>query len=99
MSNTEKKLDALIEALGFDVETINKTYINGREVGDETPTGIIEFSPHDLIVHTTDYKLTKRVDLDLINAMDRCIELMLCEFSHVEPKILKAFKNAGWVRK
>ncbi len=43
-----------------------------------------------------DYKVTKKVDDDLIRAMDRCVELMYAEYSHVEPEILAAFTKAGW---
>tara|TARA_R110000851_G_scaffold106661_1_gene226103 strand:+ start:423 stop:767 length:345 start_codon:yes stop_codon:yes gene_type:complete len=58
MNNTEKKLDALIDALGFDVEEVSKVYINGvMYCGNES---LIPVSTIDNIVHTIDYKLTKR---------------------------------------
>ena len=74
MNNCEKKIDALINALGFDVETnITKTY------GQTIPAGMYgraaaankefaffpatSYMPEALykeVIRTTDYKLTKK---------------------------------------
>jgi len=55
MNNTEKKLDALIDALGFDVEestTTNKLHriFDGNQV--------VELPDHEIV--TIDYKVTKK---------------------------------------
>jgi hypothetical protein len=59
MNNTEKKLDALIDALGFDVEEIVTTV--------HPPFSIMKACFTDRYnqqgpVHTVNYKLTKRKD-------------------------------------
>ena len=54
----EKKLDALIDALGFDVEETCKTFINGAEYGGTA--GIFPVTPMDDVTHAANYKLTKR---------------------------------------
>ncbi len=56
MNNIEKKLDALIDALGFDVEelTIKKMLVTAG-----VPS-IREFTQGCDVITYTDYKLTKR---------------------------------------
>ena len=51
MNNTEKKLDALIDALGFDVEanTVTKEIHNPYDSSFE-------------VITNTNYKLTKRIE-------------------------------------
>ena len=97
MNNTEKKLDALIDALGFDVE-LSMTK-KGRPYGSlaSSPAGVEVYKLDDDLYYECDsnYKLTKRADVELIKAMYRSIELMYGEFNHVEPAILKAFAKAG----
>jgi hypothetical protein len=61
MNNTEKKLDALIDALGFDVEQVSKVYINGVMYCESV--SLMPVTPMDNIVHPIYYKLTKR-DID-----------------------------------
>tara|TARA_R110000764_G_C10808163_1_gene359907 strand:+ start:218 stop:493 length:276 start_codon:yes stop_codon:yes gene_type:complete len=55
MNNIEKKLDALIDALGFDVEVIDSgfTVVKVSE---------LDTTPYPDKIHRTDYKLTKRND-------------------------------------
>ena len=67
MNNTEKKIDALINALGFDVECVSKTYINGQLYrGDGS---VIPISPMDSVFCDVDYRLTKR-DLPIREGID-----------------------------
>ena len=52
MNSTEKKLDALIDALGFDVEAITTKKFDGNYLGS------------DVYLYGVDsYKLTKRVEI------------------------------------
>jgi hypothetical protein len=64
MNNTEKKLDALIDALGFDVEVIETITLSGKplEKPDMTPGAFLPVEASDLrdIIRVIDYKLTKR---------------------------------------
>ena len=64
MSNTEKKLDALIDALGFDVE-LSMTK-KGRPYGSlaSSPAGVEVYKLDDGLYYECDsnYKLTKRID-------------------------------------
>ena len=76
MNKLEKKLDALIHALGFDVETLNtKTYGHARELNHSErmfngTRGELEFQGEGLykeVTRHTNYKLTKRTDpLDVL---------------------------------
>lgn len=84
MNNCEKKLDALIDALGFDVEAVDGDVFQGVYSGREVYNKEV-----------INYKLTKRDDVALVKAMDRAIELMYAEFSWVDPEILAAFELAG----
>jgi hypothetical protein len=97
MNNIEKKLDALIDALGFDVE-VSMTK-KGRPYASfaSSPAGVDVYKLDDDLYYECDsnYKLTKRDDVDLVKAMDRAIELMYAEFSWVDPEILAAFEAAG----
>ena len=56
MNNIEKKLDAIIDALGFDVEEAitRKIFVSA-----EVPS-FREFTQGCDVITTTDYKLTKR---------------------------------------
>ena len=74
MNNLEKKLDALIDALGFDVETtFNISYGTTIKAGSVNPYDIakkeFKFFPatagmkeaeYKEVIRTTDYKLTKK---------------------------------------
>jgi hypothetical protein len=65
MNNTEKKLDALIAALGFDVEVIHTTTLSGQPLQKpEINSPFVKVSAEEVrnIVHKVDYKLTKRKD-------------------------------------
>ena len=53
MNSTKKKLDALINALGFDVEVVDASFTMVK-LGESDTT------PYPDKVHRTDYKLTKR---------------------------------------
>ena len=64
MNNIEKKLDALIDALGFDVEVVgSKAKMNKYDLNSaldaNNPLGIIRVSDS-----TIEYKLTKRKVID-----------------------------------
>ena len=63
MNNIEKKLDALIDALGFDVEVVgSKAKMNKYDLNSASyhnPLGIIRVSDS-----TIEYKLTKRKVID-----------------------------------
>ncbi len=77
MNNTEKKLDALIDALGFDVECIRHIYVNGvRHCGD---VSTIPATPMDDIQYDINYKFNKRKNLtggDLAKVLDVNMGLM-----------------------
>ena len=53
MNNIEKKLDALIDALGFDVKVIDSSFTVVK-------VGELDTTPYPGKIHRTDYKLTKR---------------------------------------
>ena len=64
MDNIEKKLDALIDALGFDVET-EKLVMKSRRQGHVNPlNGAIEYYNDDTTI-IAGYKLTKRKEKPL----------------------------------
>jgi hypothetical protein len=65
MNNTEKKLDALIDALGFDVEASTVS----RELSNPYNSKIE-------VVTCTDYKLTKRnINNEPLNCHVACVPL------------------------
>jgi hypothetical protein len=75
MSNTEKKLDALIDALGFDVEEVVTTVHPPFSIMKAFTDRYNQQGP----VHTVNYKLTKRDNTvrdwsvtgnDLIDSLD-----------------------------
>ena len=53
MNNIEKKLDALIDALGFDVKVVDSSFTVVK-------LGKFDTTPYPDKIHRTDYKLTKR---------------------------------------
>ena len=57
MTNEMKLLTAFIKASGFDVETIDVTYINGTR---DDEWGIAPITPMDKITHANDYKVTRK---------------------------------------
>ena len=69
MNNTEKKLDALIDALGFDVEVTSHTVYGESIALGSMPincggTKWEYFADKEIyteVISTTDYKLTKKV--------------------------------------
>jgi hypothetical protein len=61
MNNTEKKLDALIDALGFDVEEIGKLDCLGYAQHLMNVGGVIPVNSNDY--RTTEFKFTKRDEL------------------------------------
>tara|TARA_R110000751_G_scaffold73408_1_gene148429 strand:+ start:13119 stop:13394 length:276 start_codon:yes stop_codon:yes gene_type:complete len=79
MNNTEKKLDALIDALGFDVESVDsdvfKGVYSGREVYNK---------------EVISYKLTKRNLDDLFRLLPKAIEsvLMIKNVTPVEVELI-----------
>jgi hypothetical protein len=92
MNNTEKKLDALIDALGFDVEQVSKVYINGvMYCGNES---LIPVSTIDNIVHTIDYKFTKR-DEPTINPLAE----IFGKHSYVNPSTLLKLQIIGVLKR
>jgi hypothetical protein len=63
MNNIEKKLDALIDALGFDVEVVHTTTLSGQSLQKpEINNPFVKVSAEDVrnIVRKVDYKLVKR---------------------------------------
>ena len=66
MSNTEKKLDALIDALGFDVEEvrlkIKPEHLPLNGFGDHLYDTSGTVNGYYLSTHVVDYKLTKRIE-------------------------------------
>jgi hypothetical protein len=61
MENIEKKLDALIDVLGFDVEEFDITRAEG-------------YDPYP-VYKVTDYKLTKRIDKLPLDCRVPCVPL------------------------
>ena len=106
----DKLLRAFIEAQGYEIEEVNnitfgKTITAGdwgcsaatdKEFEFFPATGVMTQAVYREVIRTTDYKVTKKPDPDLIKALDRVVELMWAEYSHVEPEILTQFKKLGW---
>jgi hypothetical protein len=67
MNNTEKKLDALIDALGFDVETVS---VGNHEIFKAT-----NLRPA-IVQEIFNYKLTKRDEAFVSMSKERYLELL-----------------------
>lgn len=69
MNNTEKKLDALIDALGFDVDEVVRS-----DMIISANKEFLKLHPSGLTITNIDYKLTKRVEHPLKSLGD-CVPL------------------------
>ena len=79
MNDTEKKLDALIDALGFDVKAIHTTTLSGQPLQKpEINSPFVKVSAEEVrnIVHKVDYKLTKRDEAFVSMSKGRYLELL-----------------------
>jgi hypothetical protein len=81
MNNTEKKLDALIDALGFDVEEIGGLNCHDYAQHLMDVGGVIPVNASDY--RTTEYKFTKR-DEPVVNPLAG----IFGKCSHVNPSTL-----------
>jgi hypothetical protein len=99
MNNTEKKLDALIDALGFDVEEVVTTV--------HPPFSIMKAAFTDRYnqqgpVHTVNYKLAKRDELTVNLAATKAFKNMGCTVpttivssTILKRELLKILETAG----
>lgn len=113
MNNIEKKLDALIDALGFNVETGEITagdiidnskssaVYSYKEISQIYPGKHMEtecFGGNWIVSEpVADYRLTKRDNKKLIEMMGYAIDIIQGEFSCVDQDILDEFEKAGWI--
>jgi len=109
MNKTDKLLRAFIEASEFEVErTVDITYgqiikaglwgcsaATNKEFDFFPATSDMPDAEYREVIRTTNYKLTKKDGRGLLQALERCIEIIDSDRSYVEPEILAAFKKAG----
>ena len=78
MNNTEKKLDALIDALGFDVEEVDSS-VSMYKLDDLDRDGDPYKDANPITISKLDYKLTKRNHSDEEELYQKFKERILSE--------------------